>query len=273
MKKVLVVADWAADPLYTQQFRSALGGYMSAANFPDLAFIPAHPSTIHTGYLAAQAVETEERLGSPLETVLFVHTDPRLPVSERDDVPRPAELLILLLVSGLYVVGTNAGNAFSLLKHKVHRAFTYPGINEQPASRGRDVYSRIVAHLAENLETKMELEEIHTHLIPLLDRAVVGHVDVFGNIHTSIHREDLREKHAYNEIVTVRLHGAVRKARFVEHLFAGTSGELVVYPGPCGPQENPYLSISAWEREPEELGKTGAECFGYPKPGETVSIE
>lgn len=272
MKKCIVVADWAMDTLYAQEFRSALGGYMSSANFPDISFVGTEASTVHTAYIAAQIIETEERLGNPLETVVFVNTDSRLPISPDDAVARPGGFLILLLNSGMYVVGTNAGNSFSLIKHKVQRAFAYAGLKEQPASRARDVYSRLVAHLAESLDAQMEFDEVHTHTIPLLQHAAVGHVDVFGNILTTIHKNDLRERRNFLDMVTVEIGGISKQAQFVEHLFAGQSGELVVYPSSFGPLDNPYLGISAWERKPEELGKTGAAHFGFPKPGTRAAI-
>jgi hypothetical protein len=272
MKHVIVVADWASDPLACQEFRSSVAGYSNQDKPPRIDFVPALASTIHVAYLTAQIAETEERYGSPLETVILAASDARLPHAPGDESARPGEFLFLRLASGMFVVGPNAGHTFSLIKPRILKAFVYPDIDSRAYGRTREVYSRMVAHLVQALEDQMQLDETHTASIPAMEGFVVGHIDAFGNIKTTMPREALKGKREYGETVTVRIGDTERHARFVEHLFAGNPGELVVYPGTGGPADDPYLEVSAWQRVSEDLGDTGAAHFGQPRPGMTLAI-
>src|SRR3990167_7723675 len=108
MKRLVIVADWAADSLTCQEVRSAVEGYLKNHEGRVITFIQSTPSTIHTAFLVAQVVEVEERFGKPLETVIFQNTDPRLHSDHALKKAEGAKPLILRLKSGLYITGPNA---------------------------------------------------------------------------------------------------------------------------------------------------------------------
>lgn len=272
MKRLIAIADWAADSLACEEFRIATEGFLESDIIPDVSFVAAQASTVHVSFLSSHIVETVERYGAPLDTVIMAGTDPRLPVTATDETGRPGEFFILRLYSGLYVCGPNTGYTFSLLKSKIDRAFTYKLEDNFYQNRTRDLYSRIIAHLLEAMQDDLDLDEVHTSLIPQLDHDIVGHIDVFGNIFTNIPKEKVK-KYEFNTEVPITLNGQIKKALYVEHLFAGEPGKLVVYPGKFGPPDNPFLEISIWQPLSEELGKTGMHEFNSPQPGMAITIE
>ena len=162
MKKLIVVADWAADGLTSQQVRSTIEGYLQHNDNPNINFIPVSFSTLHGGFVSSQVIEIEERNGRPLDTVLYVGVDPK----EADTFS--AIFMIARLKSGLIICGPNNGLNFSFIKQKIDEIFIYKGLEEKMFFRSRDLYARVIAHLMEAMEDEMDIEETHTNLIPAL---------------------------------------------------------------------------------------------------------
>ncbi|MCL4374987.1 SAM-dependent chlorinase/fluorinase [Patescibacteria group bacterium] len=272
MKKLIVVSDWAGDDLTRQEFRSATEGYLQTNQPLNLSFVAATASTIHTGFLLAQVAEIEERYGRPLETVLFQNTDPRLQADDAVERAKGAAFVVIRLDSGLYLCGPNAGYDFAFIKKKIDKIFVYPGLDQGSQFRSRDLYSRVCAHLIEELEDELELEEAHTNLIPVVDGHYVAHVDNFGNIKTTLTLEDIKGKCELGETVTLKINRVVKPAKYVSNLFGGVPGELVIYPGSSGHKDNPYLEVSVWRHFDEDHPTTGMHEFNHPRPGMTVEL-
>lgn len=267
MKKLIVVADWASDSLSTQELLSSTEGFLKESAGSKISFVSASSSTIHTAFLIAQVVATENRLGRSQETVLFQNTDPRL------EDAAGAKFLILKLTSGLIVCGPNAGFDFSLIKGQIDQAFTYTGEDIKTQFRSRDFYARACAYLMDYLEDEMDLEEVSASSIPTLTGSHIGHVDNFGNIKTTLTAEVFKGKYDLGDMMPVVINKVKKEVRYVSGLFAGNLGELVIYPGSSGPRENPYLEISVWRHFTEENPTTGLAEFGNPRPGAEIQIK
>ncbi len=272
MKKLIVVADWASDSMNFQEFISAVEGFLKDPKDININFVTSDPSTIHTGFVLAQVILTEERLGHPAETVIFQNTDTRLNVKENAEAAQGAEFLIIRLKSGLYVCGPNAGYDFSFIKSKIDEVFRYEGLDKGSQFRSRDLYARVSAHLMDSLEDEMELEEVSSNTIPSIQGYFIGHIDNHGNIKTTMSLADLREHHEYGEEIVVKINRVEKKAKFVKNLFGGSPGELVIYPGSSGPMENPYLEVSIWRYFTEDNPTTGVDVFNHPRPGMKIEI-
>lgn len=272
MKKLITIADWAKDSLTCQEVRSAVEGFLKNSETPTITFVSCMPSTVNTAYILSQLIETEERYGRPLETVIFQNTDPRLHSGEGLKKAEGAQPLIIRLASGVFVCGPNAGFDFSLIKEKIEETYIYQGVNEEGQFHSRDLYGRICAHLMNEMEDEMELEEVSTNIIPELRGYYIGHIDNFGNIKTTIKLEDFKGRYEYGDLVSIKMNGIVKKAMFVGNLFGGTPGELVVYPGSSGKKDNPYLEISIWRHFTEESPTTGLHTFNFPRPGQQVEL-
>jgi len=240
MKKLTVISGWASDSLACQEVRTAAQGFLREPTLIDISFVSSTPSTIHTGFLVRQVVETEERYGRPLETVILQDADPLLEPN--------AELLILRLRSGIHVLGPNVGYGFSFLHDKIDVAFTYPGMNKEGQFRSRDLYARIAAHLMEAREDEMALEEAHLSMIPRTQDDYIGHIDSLGNMKTTIKKSIFEEKHAFGDTVDIEIGSTMHTATYHKNLFTESDQELVIYPGSSGDSHDPFLEISASER-------------------------
>jgi len=270
MKKLIVVADWADDALSCQEVRSATEGFLknpaSASGGPNINFVSSTPSTVHTAFLLSQIVEIEERFGRALDTVIFQNTDPMQEHTEESG-GIGAQLFIMRLKSGIYVLGPNAGYVFSLIKHKVEEVFHYPGLEMTGQFRSRDVFSKISAYFMDSLQDDLELDEMHVNLIPSLEDYYVGHIDNFGNVKTTIAESFFKGKYALGDEINITIHGVTQKVKYVKSLFDGVADSLIIYPGSSGKIEDPYLEISMCTDFSKDHSKTGADMFNFPKPG------
>lgn len=272
MKKLIVISDWASDSLPNQEVRSAIEGFLKEGSTPNISFVSSTPSTIHTAFLLSQLVRIEERYGRPLETVFFQNTDPRLQSEIAVDEAQGAPFIIIRLISGMYICGPNAGYDFSLIKDEIEQVYEYKGLDKGTQFRSRDLYSRVCAHLMDAMEDELDLEEIHSHVIPELRGFYIGHIDNFGNIKTTITVEDLKGKVELGEELTVKIHQKVQKVLYVSNMFGGTPGQLVMFPGSSGAKDNPYIEISIWRHFTDAEQSTGFHAFNSPRPGMEVEL-
>jgi len=268
MKKLIVISDWASDSLTCQEFCSAVEGFLQKNDHRHISFVSSTPSTIHGAFLLSQVGETEERYGKPQETVIFCNIDPRLE-------NRGGEFLVIRLKSGIFVCGPNAGYIFSMIKEKIETAFSYRTSEKSENSqfRSRDFYSRVCAHLIEEMEDELELEEIRTSIIPELRGFYVGHIDNFGNIKTTIKLEDWKGKYELGDEFFITINRIRQKVKFVSGLFAAEPGILIIYPGSSGKTDNPFLEISVWRYFTEKDTRTGIDFFQNPKPGTPIEFK
>jgi len=277
MKRLIVIADYCSDSLTNQELRSAFSGYLKSPTAAQISFVASTPSTIHTAFLLNQVVLTEERYGHPQETVFFVNTDPRLERTNYAKNSRGSKGIIIRLKSGLYITGPNAGYCFSLIRPKIEEVYYYSPLDEGSQFRSRDRYPRVVSHLMDYMEDELDLEQTNREIIPPLEGNFVGHIDNYGNIKTTIAREYFKGKYEINDEFSVTIAGQKEKVRFVDNLFGGRVGELVIYPGSSGLPDNPFLEISAWSHfnngSNKKAMKTGRGFFPNIKPGDQITLQ
>jgi len=272
MKKLIVVADWVDDSLTCQEFKSAVEGFAQNPDKLIISHVSSTPSTIHTGFLINQIVEIEERFGHPLQTIIFQNTDPRLESTNGENEAKGAEFIIIRLKSGITLCGPNAGFNFSFIKPKIEEVFVYPGLDKGTQFRSRDLYSRVCSHLMDEMLDELKIEEMQKDNIPTIKGFYIGHIDNYGNIKTTITKEDLKGKYEFGDDFFIKINQVEKKIKYVPGLFGGTVGELVIYPGSSGSQDNPYLEISVWQHFDKENSPTGRKLFGDPRPGISIVI-
>ena len=272
MKKLIVIADWAEDSMNRQEIISAVDGFLQDPDDMNINFVYSTPSTIHTAFLLSQVVENEERFGRPLETIIFVNTDPRVKTTVGVESAKGAEFILIKLKTGLWLCGPNAGYCFSFIKDKIEEVFHYEGLDKGSQFRSRDLYARVAAHLMDSMEDEMDLNEIQSNNIPVLEGHHIGHIDNHGNIKSTIKRSYFKGKFELGETVNVEINKLRKEAKFVSNLFGGNPGELVVYPGSSGSIDDPFLEISVWRHFTEDEPTTGLHAFKYPRPGMEIKI-
>ncbi len=273
MKKLIVVADWAHDSITNQEVLTAIEGFTKKPEDMHVSFVSSTPSTIHTSYILQQLVRTVERYGRPGETVFFQNTDPRIQTKEGVEQAQGAEFIVVRLKSGIFLCGPNAGYDFSLLKPNIEYVYRYPGLDKGSQFRSRDLYSRVSAHLMDEMEDELDLEEQPSNCIPELRGFFVGHIDNYGNIKTTIAREEMKGKHELGTTLEVTLNDTTKKVTHVSNLFGGVPGQLVIYPGSSGDPSNPYMEISVWRHFTEKDASTGVHAFNMPRPGMEIELK
>ncbi len=270
MKKLIVIADWVPDSLSCQEFRSVVEGYLKQPSLLKMSFVSSTSSTINTGFLANQIQLTEVKYGKPLETVVFVNTDPR--ISDQEEKRSGSQFIIVRLLSGLYVCGPNAGNSFSMIKKYVENVFNYSSLEENTQFRSRDTYARICSYLVDQLEDDLDLEEQHSNIIPTLDNYYIGHIDNFGNIKTTIPYSYLKGKYEFNDEIQITINKTTKKIPFVKGLFLSVKGKLSIYPGSSGEKNDPFMEISLWRDFNDKEQLSGSDLFKNSKPGDQIII-
>lgn len=273
MKKLIVVADWAHDSLTNQEVLTAVEGFSKNRADVRVTFVASTPSTLHTSFILQQLIRTEERYGNPGETVFFQNTDPRIQTKEGVEHAQGAEFIVIKLKSGIFLCGPNAGYDFSLLKPSIEYVYRYDGLDKGSQFRSRDLYSRVSAHLMDEMQDELDLEEQSSNCIPELRGYFVGHIDNYGNVKTTITHSDFKGKYGLGEKVEITLNEVKKTATYVSNLFGGTPGELVIYPGSSGDKDDPYLEISVWRHFTEKVVTTGVHAFNMPRPGMEIKIK
>lgn len=274
MKKLIIIADVAADSLSLQEIKSSIEGALSEPERARISHVVSTPSTIHTAYLMSQIIQTEERYGTPGELIIFSNTDPRTHATTGVSEAQGAKGVIIKLVSGIYVIGPNAGNCFSLIKDKIEHIYTYQPLLKGSQFRSRDNYPRVVAHLMEEMEDELEMDDIPASAIPEFKGHFIGHIDNFGNLKTTITKEDLKGNYEFGDSITVEINNIKQIARYIDNLFGAVPGQLVVYPGSSGKPDNRFIEISAWSHfgNTSDNSKTGRDFFEGVKPGDEIKI-
>lgn len=276
MKKLTLIADYGNDPLSPTEAWTAIQGYLKDFHGSQITVVNSYPSTIHTAFLLNQLVQTEERYGIPHETVFFINTDPRIEDTTAVKHAEGAKGVIVKLASGATIIGPNAGYCLSLIKEKIEKVYSYDGLEKGSQFRSRDLYPKVVAYLMDYMDDDLELVEVSLNLIPTLKGSFVGHIDNYGNIKTTVKHSDFKGKYEYGDHVELSIGGTTQKAHYVENLFGGSVGELVVYPGSSGNPDDNFLEISAWshfgDSKDGKTSKTGRDFFDGILPGNSISL-
>ncbi|MBI1862555.1 SAM-dependent chlorinase/fluorinase, partial [Candidatus Microgenomates bacterium] len=231
MKKLIVVADWAADSVNCQEIRTAVEGNLKDPSNPNITFVASTPSSIHTAFIVQQLTEIENRYGRPGDTVLFQNTDPRLQTKEGVEKAKGADFIVVRLQTGMYICGPNAGYDFSLIKPLIEEVFVYQQLDKGSQFRSRDLYARVCAHLMDSMEDDMDLVEADPGIIPDLKGAYIAHIDSYGNMKTTMTGEDLKGKVEIGEEIDITINGVTKKVTYTHNLFGAGVGKLVIYPG------------------------------------------
>lgn len=249
MKKLIVISDYDSQSVEQCEIRSAIEGNLREPYNPNISFVQSSSNSIQVAFILSQLIETEERFGRPLDTVFFVGVDPRSKHEAEisHQLRHGADFYILRLKSGMYVCGPNAEYTFSFLNKKIHQLYLYKNFGENNSRfRSRDNFSKIVAYLMDSLQDDMELQDIHTTMIPVLTSHYIGDINNFGTLKTTLTKERMKGKYMFEDVVSFQIGGKKVNAKYLDSLFLSTPGEIVVFPSSNGHADNPYLSIGIW---------------------------
>ena len=270
MKNLIVIADYCADSLTTQELRSAAMGRLSIPLTSQISFIHSTPSTIHTSFLVQQILLTEARLGNANNLVIFANTDPRLQTIKGVKLAKGADFIVAKMKNGAWVCGPNAGHSFSLIREDIQYLYLYPNLNRGTQFRSRELYMRIAALLMEEKQDEMDLEEIRNNDIPVLNDFYIGHIDNYGNMKTTIPNSFMKGKYNYEQKIKINLNKQTKEVIYTDNMFGQTPGVLVLSPGSSGMPTDPYLELAIWQHYPDS---SALKAFPQAKPGDEIKVK
>ena len=182
--------------------------------------------TFQTGFMLAQTA-INSKLGD--KHLFFVNTAPR----HDDDKPRHDSagegLVYARLINGVRIVAVNSGYSLSLVKDAIKEVKIVNVSNAGSQFRSRDFYPAILGEIAH--EDYSNITKV-TPKIPSIPDNVIGFVDGYGNIKTTIDPQKI-EKHL-GKFVQVEINGHRHFMKAGRSIFDVPDGYLCMAKGSSG---------------------------------------
>ncbi len=221
--------------------------------------------TISTGFIVAQLALTSKQL-RPTNMLVFANTAPRRDRKEARPNNEGEGLLFATLKNGVQVLAVNSGHSLSFVKNDMQELWS-TNVEEQGSQfRSRDFFPQAVSKASRSdfsfIKNKLTIADI----VPDEPKEVVGYVDSFGNIKTTIRTGDSKlENLTPGTRLKISIGPQVKTATVATGSFNILEGDLAFSPGSSG-HEKRY-----WELF--KRGGSAADEFAHPPTGATVKIQ
>lgn len=201
--------------------------------------------------------------------IVFVNVDARTHTRARITNGDGEPLFVGIMGNNVRIIGAGLAtfmvaqqcNEFSSME-KIHIA---PRNGVLPGQfRSRDIFAPIVATIARGDD--VTVKAITHEGIPSLLPCVLA-IDGYGNIKTSLRRNDVRGKR-----VTIALNKKKFEVRVAKGLFDILPGELGIYPGSSGTEDDPFFEIAVRFDSEEKNEDSATRRFGYPAAGMQICV-
>lgn len=225
-----------------------------------------HPfDTISTGFVVAQLALSSKQL-RPSNMLVFANTAPRKDRREARPHNEGEGLLFATLKNGVQVLAVNSGYTLSFIRQDIQELWS-TNVEEQGSQfRSRDYFPMAVSKAARGdfsfINHKLNVLE----QVPEEPKEVVGYIDSFGNMKTTIRTGDSRVATlAPGARIKVTIGNHTSTATVATGSFNVLEGDLALSPGSSG-----------HDRRFWELFKRGGSAsfeFGHPEVGSAVKIQ
>ena len=259
---VHIIADYGTGDLAFAEVVQRIKSHLPDAELHALP-VPAF-STVAAGFCIAQ-------LGlhaAPPGTLIYHNVAPR----EDDPAARSGNagerLAYARLPTGVRVIGVNAGYALSFIKDVAEKLRWAASPAEGSQFRSRDVFPQAAAAIALGLPTALG-DDIDVRSLPEPPSSVIGYVDGYGNLKTTIAYDP--KKVRPGKRIRVRINEREHEATVSDGAFAVPHGELAFAPGSSGWPRRGGIDVS-WV-EIFLRGGNAWELFDRPAAGSAVTIE
>jgi hypothetical protein len=259
-----LICDYApGDMAWAEVFSAMCAGLPSTVRI--------HMSSVHsfdtiaTGFLVAQLGNAEENL-RPKDLLIFANCAPRKDIKQARANNEGEGLLFCTLNNGVQVIAVNSGHSLSFVKSDIREVWSTVSEDHGSQFRSRDYFPKKVwAAVNEDYSFLLHKLDVAT-TIPDPPQAVIGYVDSFGNMKTTIRSgTELPDNLASGSRLKVRIGGTIRTATVASGSFNVLEGDLAFAPGSSG-----------HDRKYWELFKRGGSAwheFGNPPTGSTIHID
>jgi len=215
-------------------------------------------STVATGFWIEQL-----GLHNPAfeDVFLYSNTAPRTEATTPDRADKGGRLCYLELENGVPVVAIDAGYNLSFVRDAIQEFRVVETESTDEQFRSRDTFPGHVVQLANGNRVSLG-RALSSDQIPPRPEQTVCHVDGYGNVKTSIRSSNLVVD---GDSLTVTINSKTEEVAFADGVTAIEEGALALVPGSAGGSD-PYLELFL-------RGGTAAAAFGYPRPGDDITVQ
>ncbi|MCL5676270.1 MAG: SAM-dependent chlorinase/fluorinase [Patescibacteria group bacterium] len=176
---IQLIADYGiGDPAFAEVIQKLT--YLDRSIRVSVTSVPSF-STVATGIWIAQFSQVNAFSG----LTVFANTAPRRVFNNHPEKTDGGRLVYTRLANGTNVISVNAGYCLSFIKNDIKKLFVLNVANEGSQFRSRDYYPDAVVNIA-NGENKYVGEEISTETIPDPPENLIGFIDGYGNLKTTL---------------------------------------------------------------------------------------
>jgi hypothetical protein len=221
--------------------------------------------TISTGFVVAQLALTAADL-RPQNLLVFANTAPRKDRKEARANKEGEGLLFATLKNGVQVLAVNSGYSMSFIRDHIQELWS-TNIEETGSQfRSRDYFPMVVSKASRGdfsfISHKLPIGEI----IPEHPKEVVGYVDSFGNIKTTMQAGDAKlANFAPGSRLKILIGQHLSTATVATGSFNVMEGDMAFAPGSSGHDRR------FWELF--KRGGSAADEFGHPVAGTQIKIQ
>ena len=259
-----LICDYAPGDLAWAEVMAALAGKLHDDTRLHMSSV--HPfDTVSTGFLVAQLALTPVDL-RPKNLLVFANTAPRKDRKEARANNEGEGLLFATLKNGVQVLAVNSGYSLAFIRDEIQELWSTNVEEAGSQFRSRDYFPLAVSKASRGDFSFIVHKLIIEETVSELPGDVVGYVDSFGNIKTTLRAGDPK--------LASLTPGMRLKISVGQHLSAATvatgsfnvlEGDLAFAPGSSG-QDHRF-----WELF--KRGGSAADEFGHPVAGTQIKIQ
>jgi hypothetical protein len=264
MRLIHVVADYGSGDLAVAEVFAALTAEINryqSLNSNLLLHFSGAPSfdTVTTGFLVAQLSRKDSN------AFVYANCAPREDSAAARANNEGEGLLYAELKNGGQVVGVNSGYSLSFIRTNIQKIYSVKVSSGGSQFRSRDTFPKIVAAAFFRDLTFCDKELKAEEVIPLLPESVIGYIDSFGNIKTTLTSKTVQVANlAPGERVRITINGVGRMASVATGSFNVGEGDIAFAPGSSG-DENRFWEIF-------QRGGSAWHTYGRPRAGAPISL-
>lgn len=210
-------------------------------------------STVATGIWIAQFALVNAYPG----LVVFSNTAPRKVIPGFDEKTDGGRLVYTKLEDGATIIAVNSGYALSFVKNKIKSLHLVNVPNVGSQFRSRDFYPDAVIAIA-NGDARLIGDEIKVDSLPDAPKNVIGFIDGYGNLKTTLRHSE--STFGVGTKVNITVNGVIKAGVVADEAYKVKDGDISFAPGSTGGDDR-FMEIwvrggSAWEA----FNKPKAEC-------------
>lgn len=245
---IQIIADYGVgDPAFSEVIQKLT--YLDRSIRVHATSVPAF-STVATGMWIAQFSLVNAFPG----LIVFSNTAPRKVLPGFDEKTDGGRLVYTKLEDGATIIAVNSGYALSFVKNKIRSLHLVNVPNVGSQFRSRDFYPDAVIAIA-NGNMHYVGEKIPKTSIPDAPKNIIGFVDGYGNLKTTLRQSEVTFK--VGTKVTIAVNNVKKTGVVADEAYKVRDGDISFAPGSTGGADR-FMEI--WVR-----GGSAWEAFQMPK--------